>query len=123
MNESTNPYTDHRYPTEIISYAVWLYFRFTLSFRDIEELLAARGLVVTYEAVRQWCLKFGHQYAKEIRCRRPRSGDTGYMDEVFVTIGGQRISSRSGVIRPISVNSIIIVFYFTLQDLCPACRL
>jgi putative transposase len=90
MNASTNPYAGHRYPAEIISHAVWLYFRFTLSFRDIEELLAARGIVVTYEAVRQWCLKFGHQYAKEIRRRRPRPGDTRYMDEVFITIGGQR---------------------------------
>jgi putative transposase len=90
MNTSTNPYAGHRYPAEIISHAVWLYFRFTLSFRDIEELLAARGIVVTYEAVRQWCLKFGHQYAQEIRRRRPRPGDTWYMDEVFITIGGQR---------------------------------
>ena len=70
MNASKNPYSGHRYPAEIISHAVWLYFRFTLSFRDIEELLAARGIVVTYEAVRQWCLKFGQPFAKEIRCRQ-----------------------------------------------------
>jgi putative transposase len=57
---------------------------------NIEELLAARGIIVTYEAVRQWCLKFGHQYAKEIRRRQPRPGDTWYMDEVFVTINGER---------------------------------
>lgn len=54
MNTSTNPYAGHRYPTEIISHAVWLYFRFALSFRDIEELLSARGIVLTYETVRQW---------------------------------------------------------------------
>ena len=84
MNTSTNPYTGHRYPAEIISHAVWLYFRFTLSFRDIEELLAARGIVVTYEAVRQWCLKFGQKFAKEIRRRRPRPGDTWFLDEVFI---------------------------------------
>jgi putative transposase len=90
MNASTNPYAGYRYPAEIISHAVWLYFRFALSFRDIEELLAARGIVVTYEAVRQGCLKFGQQYAKEIRRRLLRPGDTWYMDEVFVTINGER---------------------------------
>ncbi len=90
MKTSTIPYAGHRYPAEIISHAVWLYFRFTLSFRDIEELLAARGIVVTYEAVRQWCLKFGQQFSKEIRRRRPRPGDTWFLDEVFITIGGRR---------------------------------
>ena len=59
VNASTNPYAGHRYPTEIISHAVWLYFRFALSFRDIEELLAARGITLTYETIRQWSLKFG----------------------------------------------------------------
>ena len=90
MNASSNPYAGHRYPAEIISHSVWLYFRFSLSFRDIEELLAARGIVVTYEAVRQWCLKFGQQFAKEIRRRQPRPGDTWFLDEVFITIGGRR---------------------------------
>ena len=84
MNTSTNPYAGHRYPAEIISHAVWLYFRFALSFRDIEEILAARGIAVTYETVRQWCLKFGQQFANEIRRRKGRPGDTWYMDEVFV---------------------------------------
>ena len=90
MNASKNPYSGHRYPAEIISHAVWLYFRFALSFRDIEELLAARGIVVTYEAVRQWCLKFGQPFANEIRRRQGRPGDTWFLDEVFVMIGGQR---------------------------------
>ena len=90
MNASTNPYRGHRYPTEIIRHAVWLYFRVALSFRDIEELLAARGIVVTYEAVRQWCLEFGQTFAKEIRRRRPRPGDTWFLDEVFITINGER---------------------------------
>jgi putative transposase len=90
MNASTHHYAGYRYPAEIISHAVWLYFRFTLSFRNVEELLAARGIGVTYEAVRQWCLKFGQQYAKEIQRRRPRPGDTWYMDEVFITINGVR---------------------------------
>jgi putative transposase len=90
MNASTNPYAGHRYPGEIISHAVWMYYRFALSFRDIEELLAARGIVVTYEAVRQWCLKFGQEFAKEIRNRQLRPGDTWFLDEVFITITGQR---------------------------------
>ncbi|GHO87605.1 IS6 family transposase [Dictyobacter formicarum] len=78
------------YPTEIISHAVWLYFRFSLSFRDVEELLAQRGIIVTYETVCQWCLKFGQTYANELRHRRLRCGDKWYMDEVFLTIRGQR---------------------------------
>ncbi len=90
MNASTHPYAGHRYPTEIISHAVWLYFRFTLSFRDVEELLAARGIVVTYETIRQWCLKFGQPFANEIRRRQGRPGDTWFLDEVFITIHGQR---------------------------------
>jgi transposase-like protein len=61
-----------RFPPEMISHAVWLSFRFSLSFRDVEELLAQRGIVVTYETVRQWCLKFGQTYANELRRRRPR---------------------------------------------------
>jgi putative transposase len=61
-------YKGFRFPPEIISHAVWLYFRFSLSFRDVEELLAQRGIVVTYETVRQWCLKFGQTYANELRC-------------------------------------------------------
>src|ERR1700724_1866496 len=80
-----------RFPPEIMSHAVWLYFRFSLSFRDVEELLAQRGIVVTYETVRQWCLKFGQTYANELRRRRrPRCGDKCHMDEVFLTIRGER---------------------------------
>jgi putative transposase len=79
-----------RFPPEIISHAVWLYFRFSLSFRDVEELLAQRGVVVSYETVRQWCLKFGQTYANELRRRRPRCGDKWHLDEVFLTIRGER---------------------------------
>jgi putative transposase len=67
---------------------VWLYHRFTLSFRDVEELLAARGISVTYETVRNWCLKFGNQYCSQIRKKRGQLGDTWYLDEVFVKING-----------------------------------
>src|SRR5262247_3547255 len=69
---SHNHYKNHRFPAEIISHAVWLYFRFCLSYRDGEELLFARGITVTYEAIRKWCRKFGQSYANELRHRRPR---------------------------------------------------
>ena len=90
MKTSKNPYIGHRYPPEIISQAVWLYFRFTLSFRDVDELLAARGITVTYETVRQWCLKFGQDFANTIRRRQGRAGDTWYLDEVYITMNGVR---------------------------------
>jgi putative transposase len=84
---TTSPsYKGFRFPAEIISHAVWLYFRFSLSYRDVEELLAARGVVVTYETVRQWCLKFGQQYANQLRRRRARPGDKWHLDEVFLKI-------------------------------------
>ncbi len=75
------PYKNHRFPPEIIAHAVWLYHRFSLSFREVEEMLAERGVTVTYEAVRQWCLKFGHAFAKKLRHRRGRPGDTWHLDE------------------------------------------
>src|SRR5712672_2605518 len=68
-------YAGHRYPAEIISYAVWLYFRFPLSLRMVEEMLAARGISVTHETIRQWGLKFGREFANRIRRRAPRRGD------------------------------------------------
>jgi putative transposase len=85
-----NPYKNHRFPAEIISHAVWLYFRFCLSYRDVEELLLARGVIVTYEAIRKWCRKFGQAYANQLRRRRPQPGDKWHLDEVFLTIHGER---------------------------------
>jgi putative transposase len=85
-----NPYKNHRFPAEIISHAVWLYFRFCLSYRDVEELLFARGVTVTYEAIRKWCRKFGQSYANKLRHRRPRPGDKWHLDEVFLNIHGER---------------------------------
>ena len=85
-------YKGFRFPPEIISHAVWLYFHFSLSFRDGEELLAQRGIVVSYETVRQWGLKFGQTYANELRHRRPLCGDTWHLDEVLLTIRGERHS-------------------------------
>src|SRR5215831_14574065 len=86
----TERYKHHRFPGEIISHGVWLYDRFHLSYRDVEELLCARGIDATYEAIRQWCRKFGQDYANQLRRRRPRPGDKWYLDEVFLTINGQR---------------------------------
>src|ERR687895_806213 len=86
----TNPYKRHRFPAEITSHCVWLYFRFCLSYRDVEELMAVRGVILTYEAVRYWCRKFGQTYANELRRRRPRLGDKWHLDEVFLTIQGVR---------------------------------
>jgi putative transposase len=85
-----NPYKNHRFPAEIISHAVWLYDRFCLSYRDVEELLFARGITVTYEAIRMWCRKFGQSYANQLRRRRPQPGDKWHLDEVFLTINRKR---------------------------------
>lgn len=79
--QNTNIYTGYRYPPQIISHGVWLYHRFTLSFRDIEELLSARGITVSYETVRNWCDKFGQRYCSQIRKNRGQLGDTWYFDE------------------------------------------
>ena len=74
---------------EIISHCVWLYFRFPLSYREVEELMLERGVVVSYETVRRWCAKFGQGYANRLRRRRPRPGDKWHMDEVFIKINGE----------------------------------
>ena len=87
---SGNPYRGHRFPKEIISHCVWLYFRFGVSFRDVEEMMASRGVVVSYETVRCWCDKFGHMFAAGLRRRRARTGDKGHLDEVFLNINGVR---------------------------------
>jgi putative transposase len=90
MKKPTPSYQRHRFPSEIISHAVWLYHRFCLSFREVEELLAKRGISVTYETIRQWCQKFGPDYARKLKKRQGRLGDIWHIDEVFVTIQGER---------------------------------
>jgi putative transposase len=85
-----NRYKNHRFPAEIISHGVWLYFRFCLSYRDVEELLFASGVTVTYEAIRKWCRKFGQSYANQLRHCRPKLGDKWHLDEVFLTIRDER---------------------------------
>jgi len=84
-------YARHRFPPDIIQYAVWLYFRFPLSFRDVEDLLAERGIDASYETVRRWALKFGQSYAHKLRRTRPRPNDRWHLDEVFVSINGKRM--------------------------------
>ena len=106
----TSRYKGHRFPHEIISHAVWLYFRFSLSYRDVEQLLAERGIVVTYETVRQWCLKFGQQYANQLRRRRAKPGDKWHLDEVLLKINGQtsylwRAVDQDGIVLDILVQS------------------
>ena len=72
----------------MISQCVWLYFRFPLSFREVEELMLQRGVIVSYETIRRWCAKFGQAYANGLRRRRPRPGDKWHLDEVFVRANG-----------------------------------
>jgi putative transposase len=83
-------YKHHRFPAEIISHGVWRYYRFCLSYRDVEELLFVRGVLVSHEAIRQGCQKFGQAYANQLRHRRPQPGDQWHLDEVFLTIHGER---------------------------------
>src|SRR6201998_1975803 len=103
-------YASHRYPAEIISYAVWLYFRFPLSLRMVEEMLPARGISVTHETIRQWGLKFGQEFANRIRRRAPRRGDKWHLDEVVISIAGKkhwlwRAIDQDGFVLDILVQS------------------
>ena len=90
MKTKTPSYQRHRFSAEIISHAIWLYHRFSLSFREVEELVVKRGITVTYETIRQWCQKFGPDYARKLKKRQRRLGDTWHIDEVFVSIQGER---------------------------------
>jgi putative transposase len=90
MKRQKPSYRGFRFPSEIISHAVWLSQRFRLSFREVEELLAERGITVTYETIRQWCQKFGHDYARKLKKRQGRLGKTWHIDEGFVTIQGEQ---------------------------------
>jgi putative transposase len=100
----------HRYPVEIISHCVWLYHRFPLSLREVEEMMLARGVVVTYESIHQWCRKFGQAFANGLRRRRPRPGDKWHLDEVFIKIKGKtnylwRAVDQDGNVLDILVTS------------------
>src|ERR671927_410467 len=109
-NAAAPIYKRHRYPAEIIAHTVWLYFRFSLSFRDVEELMAARGVTLSYETVRRWTLKFGQQYANELKRRRSQPGDKWHMDVVFLKINSKtaylwRAGDQHGTILDILVQS------------------
>ena len=88
--KNQNIYKRYRFPSEIIQYAVWLYYRFNLSHRDIEDLLAERGINVTYEAIRLWCIRFGPRYATRLRRKHRGYGDIFFIDEVFTKIDGKQ---------------------------------
>ncbi|MFD4763755.1 IS6 family transposase [Streptomyces sp. NPDC058439] len=91
MESEVSPsYKGYRFPAEVIGHAVWLYHRFPLSYREVEELLFERGITVSYETVRAWCATFGPAYARNLRRRRPRPGDKWHMDEVFIKVNGKR---------------------------------
>jgi len=111
MTTSAVPsYAGYRFPAEVISHAVWLYFRFPLSLRMVDELLAARGIIVSYETVRQWALKFGQSFANQIRRRLPAAGDKWHMEEVVITISGVkhwlwRAVDQTGIVLDIQVQS------------------
>src|SRR4051794_7303673 len=106
MKPPPDPRYRHRFPGEIISHAVWLYHVFSLSLRDVELLLAERGVVVSYETVRRWCKKFGASFAERLRRRRPRPGDKWHMDEVFIRIQGVwRAVDQNGVVLDILVQA------------------
>ena len=110
MKPPPDPHYRHRFSAEIISYAVWLYHVFSLSLRDVELLLAERGIVVSYETVRRWCKKFGASFADRLRRRRPRPGDKWHMDEVFIRIQGVqhylwRAVDQNGVVLDILVQA------------------
>jgi putative transposase len=85
-----NTYKRHRFPRDIISYAVWLYYRFNLSHRDVEDLLAQRGITVSRESIRLWCIKFGAIYTRRLKRNHRGYGDIFYIDEVFVKISGKQ---------------------------------
>ncbi|MFI9583884.1 IS6 family transposase [Streptomyces sp. NPDC052236] len=89
MGSTLPSYKGHRYPVEIIAHCVWLYHRFPLSYREVEELMLERGVLVSHETVRRWCAKFGQTYANGLRRRQPRPGDKWHLDEVFIKINGE----------------------------------
>lgn len=110
MDTHASPYRGYRFPPEIIAHCVWMYFRFSLSYRDVEVLMSERGVSVTYETIRAWCERFGRDYAKRIRTRRGKLGDTWHLDEVFIKIGGRlqylwRAVDQDGSVLDILVQS------------------
>ena len=112
-------YAGYRFPAEIIGHAVWLYFRFPLGLRMVEELLAARGIIVSHETVRQWARKFGQPFANQIRRRLPRVGDKWHLDGVSRT---HLPNSRCGTIREMRVGPSAPVVRCGRQTTASCCR-
>ncbi len=104
MDNRPVSYSRHRFPAVFISYAVWLYYRFCLSYRDVEELLAQRGIEVSYETIRRWCRKFGQSYANQLKRRFARAGDKWHLDEVRIVINGE----VHGLWRAVDQNSRVL---------------
>src|SRR6201992_1896179 len=105
-----SPWPGVRFPAEVISHAVWLYFRFPLALRMVEELLAARGIIVSHETIRQWALKFGQTFANQVRRRLPRAGDKWHLDEVVIKVAGVkhwlwRAVDQAGTVLDVLVQS------------------
>ena len=109
MNSPRHPYRGFRFPAEIIAHAVWLYHCFSLSLRNVELILAARGVTVSYESIRDWAIRFGRQFAATLKRRRPKPGDKWYLDEVFIRIRGKlhylwRAVDQNGAVLDILVQ-------------------
>jgi putative transposase len=109
MTPERTTYPGYRFPAAIIHHAVWLYHVFSLSLRDVELILAERGITVAHETIRRWCLRFGQEFASRLRRRRPKPGDTWHLDEVFLRIGGTlhylwRAVDQHGVVLDILVQ-------------------
>jgi putative transposase len=109
MTSDLATYPGYRFPAEIISHAVWLYHVFSLSLRDVELILAERGITVTHESIQNWCRKFGSEFARKLRRRRPKLGDTWHLDEVLLRIDGvlhylRRAVDQHGVVLDILVQ-------------------
>ncbi len=110
MTTSPHSYRGFRFPAEVIEHAVWLYHCFSLSLRDVETILATHGVVVSYETVRDWSLRFGRLFANALRRRRPRPGDKWFLDEVFIRVRGKlhylwRAVDQDGHVLDILVQS------------------
>jgi transposase-like protein len=114
MKTTSNKYHGHRFPTEVISHGVWLYYRFSLGLRDVEELLAKRGITITHETIRQWCRKFGPEYAQTLKGRQGRLGDVWHLAEVSHQRTRQRerqmrrFKSAGSAQRFLSVHGVIL---------------
>lgn len=129
MKPAPDPHYRHRFPAEIISHAVWLYHAFSLRLRDVELLLAERGVVVSYESICQWCKKFDPTFASRLRRRRPQPGDKWHMDDVFIRIEGVQhylwhAVDQEGIVLDILVqlrrDAKSAKRFFRLSDLAPS---